>query len=72
MQKSGKLNSLAYGSYDIKEVLNLYMQKGYDASVTDTKFKNLLKKSQKNKEKREQEEFMKAMSNNSIDPNMPF
>lgn len=72
MQKSGKLNSLAYGSYDIKEVLNLYMQKGYDVNTSDRKFKNLFKTSQKNKEQREQEEFMKAMSNNSIDPNMPF
>ena len=72
LQESGKLDSIAYGSYDIKEVLNLYMEKGYDSSVSNRKFKNLLKKSQKNKEKRDRDEFDDGMKNQSIDPSMPF
>ena len=73
LQKSGKLNSIAYGSYDVKEVLNIYMNDGYDKSISDDDFERLMHEAVDIQEQRKRDEFNNGLNNNTtVENDMPF
>ena len=73
LQKSGKLNSIAYGSYDVKEVLNIYMNDGYDKSISDDDFERLMHEAVDIQEQRKRDEFNNGLNNSTtVENDMPF